>query len=71
MEVADETRVTIAGILFDAGPEETEALLVVGNELKASLAETSRLPEHSKSLLADLFFRVAAQGNMTQMSGAV
>lgn len=62
MEVADETRVTIAGILFDAGPEETEALLVVGNELKASLAETSRLPEHSKSLLADLFFRVGGAG---------
>lgn len=30
MEVADDAKVTLAGILFDAGPKETEYLLAVG-----------------------------------------
>ncbi len=35
LEVAGDTRVTLAGMLFDAGPKETESLLVVGTGLEA------------------------------------
>lgn len=44
--------VTLAGILFDAGPQETEYLLAVGDEN----SEDMELQGHT--LLADLFFRV-------------
>ncbi len=43
--------VTVAGILFDAGPEPTEHLLAVGGEVTEG------------TLLADLFFRVGGAKN--------
>lgn len=55
MEVAQDVRVTLAGILFDAGPEETATLLAVGTGKADESASESAQP---KTLLADLFFRV-------------
>ncbi len=51
MEVADQSGIKIAGILFDAGVEESENLLVVGNEEEKNLKE-------APMMLSDLFFRV-------------
>lgn len=68
MEVAGEAKVTIAGILFDAGPKETESLLVVGDETEAELPENWNFTQNAgslqeqKTLLADLFFRVGGAG---------
>lgn len=39
MEVAQDAKVTLAGILFDAGPKETEYLLAVGTDDEAAEAE--------------------------------
>lgn len=61
MEVAQEARVTLAGILFDAGPKETECLLAVGSEEgePGDAADKSESTAAApKTLLADLFFRV-------------
>lgn len=51
MEAADKSGIKIAGILFDAGVEESEALLVVGEE------GTDKEKEEP-IVLSDLFFRV-------------
>lgn len=64
VEVAGEAKVTLAGILFDAGPEEAEYLLSVGSGTDAEETaasenpEESEIPQNTKTLLADLFFRV-------------
>ena len=64
MEVAGEAKVTLAGILFDAGPGEAEYLLSVGSGADAEETaasenpEESEIPQNTKTLLADLFFRV-------------
>ena len=56
----------MAGILFDAGPEETEYLLAVGEEG----LEADAVQEHT--LLADLFFRVGgAKGYNTNVKCCV
>ncbi len=54
MEVAGNAKVTLAGILFDAGPGETEYLLKVGTEGE----DAGENGDHTRTLLADLFFRV-------------
>ncbi len=51
MEIADRQGIKIAGVLFDAGVEESENLLVVGNEEEKNQKE-------EPILLSDLFFRV-------------
>lgn len=51
MEAADRSGIKIAGILFDAGVEESEALLVVGEEGADNEKE-------EPIVLSDLFFRV-------------
>lgn len=51
MEAADKSGIKIAGILFDAGVEESEALLVVGEEGADNEKE-------EPIVLNDLFFRV-------------
>lgn len=51
MEAADKSGIKIAGILFDAGVEESEALLVVGEEGTDNEKE-------EPIVLSDLFFRV-------------
>lgn len=51
MEVADQQGIKIAGVLFDAGVEESENLLVVGNKEEKNQKE-------EPILLSDLFFRV-------------
>ena len=75
MEVADEAKVTIAGILFDAGPKETEYLLAVGtagDSESAGNAAAADGPEQPKTLLADLFFRVGgAKGYDTDVKCCV
>lgn len=55
MKVVQDVRVTLAGILYDAGPEETAILLAVGTGKADESASESAQP---KTLLADLFFRV-------------
>lgn len=57
MEVEGNVTVTLAGMLFDAGPEETEYLLAVGDE------DTDSAAEQGHTLLADLFFRVGGAKN--------
>lgn len=52
MEVAGDIPVTVAGILFDAGPQKTECLMTVGTDSSEAAADTPY------TLLADLFFRV-------------
>lgn len=52
MEVADEDGIIIAGILFDAGAQESENLLVVGEE------NSSRSHSENPISLSDVFFRV-------------
>lgn len=87
MEVAQEAKVTLAGILFDAGPKETEYLLTVGTEAEAAggpddqtdkaegsadETENGGSASHSKTLLADLFFRVGgAKGYNTNVKCCV
>lgn len=82
VEVAGDAKVTLAGILFDAGPRETEYLLKVGtgpNHAEADSGETeSTGPDHAeggkhtKTLLADLFFRVGgAKGYDTDVKCCV
>lgn len=51
MEAADKSGIKIAGILFDAGVEESEALLIVGEEGTDNEKE-------EPIVLSDLFFRV-------------
>lgn len=51
--------VTVAGILFDAGPESTERLLLVENQTEKETASDGE----SATLLADLFFRVGGAKN--------
>lgn len=51
MEVADRQGIKIAGVLFDAGVEESENLLVVGKKDEKNQKE-------EPILLSDLFFRV-------------
>lgn len=70
MEVAQDAKVTLAGILFDAGPKETAYLLAVGREdgenpageAQGSAEGTGEADapdaQGDKTLLADLFFRV-------------
>ncbi len=61
MEVAQEAKVTLAGILFDAGPKAAEYLLAVGREkgeAEDAAAEYEDRGDEPKTLLADLFFRV-------------
>lgn len=66
MEVVGNTPVTIAGILFDAGPRKTECLLAIGAQTLNSArpaagaisASANALSEDSSTLLSDLFFRV-------------
>jgi len=87
MEVAGDAKVTLAGILFDAGPKETEYLLAVGTgadtmdtdaaeagAIKADTAEADAAEgsENAKTLLADLFFRVGgAKGYATNVKCCV
>lgn len=75
MEVAQEARVTLAGILFDAGPKETEYLLAVGTEDGAAEADGGAGQEadlQPKTLLSDLFFRVGgAKGYDTDVKCCV
>lgn len=75
MEVVSDTKVTLAGILFDAGPEETEYLLAVGTGLETSdgSEDSNELEtEHSATLLADMFFRVGgAKGYDTDVKCCV
>ncbi len=84
MEVAQNAKVTLAGILFDAGPKETEYLLAVGTESGAEEAEgaeggaeagsqkSKEASEGTKTLLADLFFRVGgAKGYDTDVKCCV
>ena len=52
MEVADQKGIEIAGLLFDAGEENSETLLKVGDEPKSDNSVEDPI------LLADLFFRV-------------
>lgn len=52
MEVDDEDGIIIAGILFDAGAQESENLLVVGEE------NSSRSHSENPISLSDVFFRV-------------
>lgn len=56
MEVKGDATVTVAGILFDAGPAETEYLFKVGEEGDSQNDE--RESGQPATLLADLFFRV-------------
>lgn len=64
MEVIGNTPVTIAGILFDAGPAKTECLLLVGSQAPyntypaANPSPDRPLSEDTFTLLSDLFFRV-------------
>lgn len=75
MEVAQEARVTLAGILFDAGPKETEYLLAVGTEDGAAEADGGAdqgADLQPKTLLSDLFFRVGgAKGYDTDVKCCV
>lgn len=71
MEVAGDAKVTLAGILFDAGPRETECLLTVGAGEDDPGAETIETVA-SQTLLADLFFRVGgAKGYDTNVKCCV
>lgn len=87
METAGDARITLAGILFDAGPGETEYLLKVGSESEKD-RETQAAPEEGAdqnesaaegtgesepaTLLADLFFRVGgAKGYNTDVKCCV
>lgn len=54
MEVSDVDGIRIAGVLFDAGPKESEVLLQVGALGEPMQARTSENP----IVLSDLFFRV-------------
>ena len=61
LEVVGDTRVTVAGLLFDAGPKATEYLLAVGTglETSGSSEDSDDLEtERPATLLSDLFFRV-------------
>lgn len=73
IEVEGDAKVTLAGILFDAGPKETECLLTVGaseNSEKSTGQESSS--GSSPTLLADLFFRVGgAKGYDTDVKCCV
>ncbi len=74
IEVTGEARVTLAGILFDAGPKETECLLIVGGGEyeKTELPEASDSRQTQRTLLADLFFRVGgAKGYDTDVDCCV
>lgn len=74
MEVAQDARVTLAGILFDAGPARTEYLLAVGSADgktvdSGAAKEAETVPG---TLLADLFFRVGgAKGYDTDVKCCV
>ncbi|MCM1027045.1 MAG: sialidase [Roseburia sp.] len=48
MEVAEDARVTLAGILFDAGPKETEYLLAVGSEAAGNPESGNRETENAE-----------------------
>lgn len=80
VEVKGDAKVTLAGILFDAGPKETEYLLQVGDP-KAEEQDTDgagagtgaggQAPE-TMTLLADLFFRAGgAKGYDTDVKCCV
>lgn len=76
LEVAGDTRVTVAGILFDAGPKEAggplEYLLAVGTGLEASESSEDSDDQKPATLLADLFFRVGgAKGYDTDVKCCV
>lgn len=79
LEVVGDARVTVAGILFDAGPVEAggplEYLLAVGTELEASdnpVEGDEVEAERPVTLLADLFFRVGgAKGYHTDVKCCV
>lgn len=60
IQVSDDTTVTLAGLLFDAGPEPTDLLLQIGfsGETSDSLPEKETQLLEAYTLLADLFFRV-------------
>lgn len=68
VEVKGDVKVTLAGILFDAGPEETESLLTVGEDRTGtdgneSGPRTEAASGAGHTLLADLFFRVGGAIN--------
>lgn len=52
MKVADVDNVTVAGLIFDAGTQNSEYLLQVGEK------DASANHEDNPTLLADLFFRI-------------
>ena len=67
MEVKGNSKVTVVGILFDAGPEKIEQMLIVGDEAAQTeeAVESGEIAQDGKAvseaggtLLADLFFRV-------------
>lgn len=84
MKIVGDIPVTIAGILFDAGPEATECLFVLGEETESAEASDSAEvsdsaeaadpaevsdPSDKYTLLADLFFRVGgAKTYLTDVS---
>lgn len=67
LEVPGNTGVTVAGILFDAGPKPADHLLAVGTEGVSSDGE-----DREATLLADVFFRVGgAKGYDTEVDCCV
>ena len=66
MEVADQKGIEIAGLLFDAGEENSETLLKVGDDPKSANSMENPI------LLADLFFRVGgAKAAVTSVDSCV